>query len=50
MEHIILNQETQEVSADGHSVIVAFNYQTQKPSRITDELRQAIHATEGKPV
>ncbi len=37
-------------AADGTSVIVTFDYQTQQPIHVPDELRRAIEQLEGKKI
>ncbi len=50
MEHAIYSESSHAIAADGHSVVVVFNYKTQQPAPISDELRAMIEATEGKPL
>ncbi len=38
------------LAADGTSVIVTFDYQTQQPIRVPEELRRAIEKLEGKKI
>ena len=49
MEHVVYSETQQEIAADGSSVIVVFNYETNRPTRISDEVRAAIEQLEGKP-
>ena len=46
--HALFSDQLQTLAADGDSVVVMFNYDTQKPSRVPDELRAAIAALEGR--
>ncbi len=48
MAHAVYSQTQQALAADGHSTIVMFNYETQRPQRIAVEMRQAIEKLEGK--
>ena len=48
MEHVVYSETQQEIAADGSSVIVVFNYETNRPTRISDEVRAAIEQLEGK--
>ncbi len=48
MEHVVYSESQQEIAADGTSVIVIFNYETNRPTRISDEVRAAIEQLEGK--
>ena len=50
MEHTIYSDVAQAIAAEGHSIVVLFDYETQRPIRISKELRQAIEATEGHEV
>lgn len=48
MVHRIYSTAQQAVAAEGDSVIVMFNYDTQRPVRVPDELRAKIEAAEGR--
>jgi acyl-CoA thioester hydrolase len=48
MEHVVYSETQQAIAADGSSVIVIFNYETNRPTRIPDEVRAAIEQFEGK--
>jgi acyl-CoA thioester hydrolase len=48
MEHVVYSETQQAIAADGSSVIVVFNYETNRPIRISDEIRSAIEQFEGK--
>jgi len=47
MEHVVYSETHGEIAADGSSVIVIFNYETNRPTRIPDEVRAAIEQVEG---
>ena len=46
--HAIFSERLQLLAADGDSVVVMFNYDAQKPSRVPDDLRAAIATLEGR--
>jgi acyl-CoA thioester hydrolase len=46
--HTVFSERLQAVAAEGDSVIVLFNYQTQKPTRVPDDLRAKIEVLEGR--
>jgi len=48
MVHRIYSTSQQEVAAEGESVIVMFNYDVQRPVRVSDHLRAKIEAAEGR--
>jgi acyl-CoA thioester hydrolase len=48
MEHAIASLKQNVIVAESTSVIVVFNYQTQRPTTIPDEVRRAIEAIEGR--
>lgn len=48
MDHVVYSEKQQAVAADGSSVIVVFNYEKNRPTRIPDEVRAAIERVEGK--
>lgn len=50
MEHACFSDSQQAIVADGDSVIVVFDYASQKPTPMPADLRQAIEAIEGKPL
>ena len=50
MEHAVYSEELSDVAAVGHSIVVLFDYEAQKPIRISPQLRQTIEETEGHPV
>ena len=47
LEHAIVSEEQDCVASEGHSVIVCFDYDMQRPTRISEELRAAIEQTYG---
>ena len=46
MAHAVWSQQHQAIAADGESVVVVFNYQTQRPVRVPEELRAAVERLE----
>lgn len=48
MEHVVYSETQQAVAADGSSVIVIFNYETNRPTRIPDDIRATIEHLEGR--
>ncbi len=48
MDHVVYSETQQAVAADGSSVIVVFNYEKNRPTRIPDEVRAAIEQVEGR--
>jgi acyl-CoA thioester hydrolase len=46
MEHTIVSARQNEIVAESTSVIVVFNYQTQRPTPIPADVRQAIESLE----
>ena len=46
--HAIFSERLQSIAADGDSVVVMFNYDTQKSSRVPDNLRAMIATLEGR--
>lgn len=48
MEHAIVSLSQNTIVAESTSVIVVFNYQTQRPAAIPHEVRAAIEALEGR--
>jgi acyl-CoA thioester hydrolase len=49
MEHAICSLEQKALVAESTSVIVVFNYQTQRPTPVPAEVREAIERLEGGP-
>ena len=48
MEHVVYSETQQVIAGDGTSVIVVFDYEKNRPTRIPDEVRAAIEQLEGK--
>jgi acyl-CoA thioester hydrolase len=48
MSHLIYSMNQKAVAAEGDSVIVAFDYQAQRPVRVPDSIRSQIEAMEGR--
>ena len=48
MEHAVYSEAGRSIAAEGDSVVVVFNYETQKPTRVPDEVRAVIEAIEGR--
>ncbi|QDU27259.1 Long-chain acyl-CoA thioesterase FadM [Anatilimnocola aggregata] len=48
MEHAIVSNAQNAIVAESSSVIVVFNYQTQRPALIPNEVRTAIEGLEGR--
>ncbi len=48
MEHAAFSEAQQAIGADGHSTVVVFDYSTNRPTRVPDNVRQAIEQLEGK--
>jgi acyl-CoA thioester hydrolase len=48
MEHVLFSTAQQVVVADGKSTIVTFDYKSQKPIPVPDEIRAAIAKIEGR--
>jgi acyl-CoA thioester hydrolase len=46
MGHAVWSEQHQAIAADGESVVVVFNYQSQRPVRVPEELRQAVELLE----
>ena len=42
MEHVVYSASQQAVAADGSSTIVVLDYTTNRPQRISDDLRAAV--------
>lgn len=49
MKHALYSEKLDAIAAEGESVIVLFDYATQRPMRIPDDLRQQLQTIEGKP-
>lgn len=50
VEHQVYSDSLQAVAADGESVIVVFDYASQRPVRIPEKVRQAIANIDGPEV
>jgi acyl-CoA thioester hydrolase len=48
MKHLLYSEKLNAVAAEGESVIVLFDYTTQRPIRIPEELRTQLEKIEGK--
>lgn len=48
VDHVIFSQSQQVAAADGHSIIVVFDYSANRPTRVSDEVRAAVEKLEGK--
>ena len=48
MEHRVVSQSQSLLAADGQSVVVAFDYERQRPLRISGEVRAAIEEFENR--
>ena len=48
MTHVIYSTVQQAIAAEGESVIVMFDYTTQKPTPVPDSVREKIDALEGR--
>jgi acyl-CoA thioester hydrolase len=48
MQHAVWSAAQQAIATDGESVVVAFDYTTQKPVRIPADLRAGIAQLEGR--
>ena len=42
IEHVLYSQAHAAAAADGHSVVVMFDFAAQRPQRVPDEVRQAL--------
>ena len=48
MKHAVYSEKQTAIAAEGESVIVLFDYATQRPMRIPDDLRALLQNLEGK--
>ncbi len=48
MDHRVYSTRLEAVAADGTSTIVIFDYRTNRPQRVPEEIRQAFEKVEGK--
>jgi acyl-CoA thioester hydrolase len=47
LEHALVSEQLNCVASEGASVVVCFDYKTQRPVRISDELRDAVERIQG---
>ena len=47
IEHVVFSEKLDEIAADGTSTIVTFDYKTNRPTRIPDEMRKECEKLEG---
>ena len=50
MEHCLLSEAAGAVAADGSSVMVLYDYKTERPHPVPENIREAIEGLEGRPV
>lgn len=48
MEHVVYSQRLATITADGTGTVVVFNFQTNRPTRIPEDVRAAVEQSEGK--
>ena len=48
MDHVVWNKTTGEVAADGHSTVVVFDFDRQRPKRVPDDIKLAVERFEKK--
>jgi acyl-CoA thioester hydrolase len=48
MAHLLYSTAQQAIAAEGQSVIVMFDYESQRPTPVPDEIRAKIDALEGR--
>jgi acyl-CoA thioester hydrolase len=48
MVHLVYSMAQQAIAAEGDSVIVMFDYRSQRPTPVTDDIRARIDALEGR--
>jgi acyl-CoA thioesterase FadM len=48
MKHALVSEKQQAIAAEGESVIVMFDYHTQRPVRVPAELRDQLSRLEGR--
>lgn len=46
MQHAVYSDRLQAIAADGESIVVLFDYKSQKPVPIPDDVRQAVNRFE----
>jgi acyl-CoA thioester hydrolase len=50
MEHAVYSTASGAIAVDGETVVVIFNYATQRPVRVPDAIREAMARMEGHPL
>ena len=50
MEHAVYSSANNAIAVDGETVVVVFNYATQRPVRVPDAIREAMVRIEGRPL
>jgi acyl-CoA thioester hydrolase len=50
LEHVVESESIGSIVADGHCVLVVYDYEKQQPRPIPEEMRAAILALEGRDV
>ncbi len=48
LSHRLVNQETQEIAAEGESTVVIFDFEKQRPVRMPQDVRDAIEKFQGE--
>ena len=47
LQHALVSEQQERIASEGESVIVCFDYSTQRPVRVSDELRDAVARIQG---
>ena len=50
MGHVVFSLKQNQITADGTSTVVMFDYAANRPRRMPPELREAFERVEGKPL
>jgi acyl-CoA thioester hydrolase len=50
MQHVLFSQAQQAVAAEAESTVVMFDYASQRPTRVPDDVRQQIDKLEGRAI
>jgi acyl-CoA thioester hydrolase len=50
MQHCVISERQGVIAAEGDCVVVTFDYQTQRPVAVPQELRLALERIEGRPL
>jgi len=50
IEHVVYSEKLDAVAADGQGTIVLFDYQTQRPQRMPEDVRAAVEKMEGRAI